>query len=193
MAAGATAAVTATAPSSSSSSSSSVRAALALVACAAGIYAAYITQGLVSERLQMARFGPERERFGNLEALNGAQAAVCFLWAYAILWLQRRAGGGKGSSGKGSSGSGKGAADVPAWHEYWKPALTNAIGPACGMVALRNISYPVRFESDSISNDGEQERGAQQRTALANNMHLKTTTMPATHPHTLENTHAHTK
>lgn len=27
------------------------------------------------------------------------------------------------------------------WHEYWKAGITNSIGPALGMVALKNITY----------------------------------------------------
>lgn len=105
-----------------------------LLFCTGGIYGAYLTQGLVSEHLQMKRYGAAQERFGNLEALNGAQSLVCFLWAYALVALQRRAGGAKAAQE---------AAALPSWWEYWRPALTNSIGPAFGMIALKNISYPV--------------------------------------------------
>ncbi|KAI8475376.1 MAG: UAA transporter [Monoraphidium minutum] len=117
-----------------------VKTAALLLFCTAGIYGAYLTQGLVSEHLQMKRYGASQERFGNLEALNGAQSLVCFVWAYALLVLQRRAGGGK---------AGGAAAPLPDWKEYWRPALTNAIGPALGMIALKNISYPAQVLAKS--------------------------------------------
>lgn len=107
---------------------------LLLLFCTAGIYGAYLTQGLVSEHLQIKRFGEQQERFAHMEALNGAQALMCFLWAYALLLLAQR---------QAPDGSGKGAGGAAAWHAYWKPALSNAVGPAFGMIALKNISYPV--------------------------------------------------
>jgi UDP-galactose transporter B1 len=112
-----------------------VKSAGLLLFCTAGIYGAYLTQGLVSEHLQMKRYGASQERFGNLEALNGAQSLMCFLWAYVLVALQRRTGRGVKAA--------EGDAALPSWWEYWRPALTNAIGPAFGMVALKNISYPV--------------------------------------------------
>lgn len=51
--------------------------ALLLLACVAGIYGAYLTQGIVSEHLQMKHYGSDKQRFKHLEALNGAQ--VCWL------------------------------------------------------------------------------------------------------------------
>lgn len=114
--------------------------ALALLGCASGIYAAYLTQGIVSEHLQMKQYGPQGERFANLEALNGAQALVCFLWAYAILLAQRWRGG---------PAAAKAAAALPPWTAYWRPALTNSIGPACGLIALKNISYPAQVLAKS--------------------------------------------
>jgi hypothetical protein len=94
----------------------------------------------VSEHLQMKEYGPDRQRFRNLEALMGAQSAVCFVWAYAILLLQRWRGG---TSSNGSN-SKQQAQALPPWTVYWRPALTNSIGPACGLIALKNISYPAQ-------------------------------------------------
>lgn len=111
-----------------------IKTAALLLFCTGGIYGAYLTQGLVSEHLQMKRFGASQERFANLEALNGAQSLVCFIWAYVLVMLQRRASGGAQAAQE---------AKLPSWYEYWKPALTNSIGPAFGMIALKNISYPV--------------------------------------------------
>lgn len=75
------------------------------------------------------------QRFKNLEALNGAQSLVCFLWAYVILIFQHK--------------SSKNSASLPPWTAYWKPALTNSIGPACGLIALKNISYPAQVLAKS--------------------------------------------
>ncbi|GBF92343.1 UDP-galactose UDP-glucose transporter [Raphidocelis subcapitata] len=117
-----------------------LRTSVLLLLCAGGIYGAYLTQGVVSERLQISRFGAAQERFSNLEALNGAQSLVCFVWAYAIVLLQRRAAG---------KGAAEEEAGMPAWHDYWRPALTNSVGPAFGMIALKNISYPAQVLAKS--------------------------------------------
>lgn len=116
--------------------SDTVRNGLLLLFCTAGIYAAYLTQGVVSEHLQMKRYGSESERFTHLESLNGAQSLVCFIWAYVIVLFQQR--------GRGSK------QPLPSWMEYWKPALTNSIGPALGMMALKNISYPAQVSNRCI-------------------------------------------
>lgn len=33
------------------------------------------------------------------------------------------------------------AGETAEWWEYWKAGITNSIGPALGMVALKNITY----------------------------------------------------
>lgn len=147
-----------------------VAAALTLAACAAGIYASYITQGLVSEHLQLRRYGARGERFAHFEVLNGAQAAVCFVAAYAIVvldWARARlTGGGKKSAAAAAvpptparatraataaaaNAVKKPVSPFPSPLEYWRPALSNAVGPALGMVALRNISYSAQVLSKS--------------------------------------------
>lgn len=115
-----------------------VRSGLLLLFCVAGIYSAYLTQGIVSEHLQMKQYGSDQQRFKNLEALNGAQSLICFLWAYAILVVQQR-----------SNGSKQQQEQLPPWTVYWRPALTNSIGPACGLIALKNISYPAQVLAKS--------------------------------------------
>jgi UDP-galactose transporter B1 len=105
-----------------------------LLFCVSGIYAAYLTQGIVSEHLQMKQYAGG-QRFKNLEALNGAQSVACFLWAYVILLFQSR--------------KTKSSSHLPPWTAYWKPALTNTIGPACGLIALKNISYPAQVLAKS--------------------------------------------
>jgi UDP-galactose transporter B1 len=86
----------------------------------------------------MKQYGSKQQRFKNLEALNGVQSLVCFLWAYAILAVQSRRKGGKQQQEQ-----------LPPWTVYWKPALTNSIGPACGLIALKNISYPAQVLAKS--------------------------------------------
>lgn len=122
-------------------SSARLQSSLLLLFCVGGIYSAYLTQGIVSEHLQMKQYGSDRARFKNLEALNGVQSLVCFLWAYAILVVQRRS--------SQSPGSKQQAEQLPPWTAYWRPALTNSIGPACGLIALKNISYPAQVLAKS--------------------------------------------
>lgn len=86
------------------------------------------SQGVLQEALSTKRFGPAQERFPHLEALNGIQSAVCFLWAATLLLLFPAKKGAK-------------IAPISA---YLKPAISNSIGPACGFLALRNISYPAQ-------------------------------------------------
>lgn len=112
------------------------RAALLLALCVGGIYSAYLTQGLVCERFSTKRYGASSERFKHLEGLNGAQSLTCFLWAWAILLYLR-------ATGQTSAG------DTPAWHSYWMAAISNSIGPACGMYALRNITYSAQILAKS--------------------------------------------
>lgn len=64
-----------------------LRTVLQLALCVAGIYGAYLTQGVVQETLSTKRFGPDGERFTHLSALNGMQSWVCFVWAFLLLRL----------------------------------------------------------------------------------------------------------
>ena len=69
-------------------------------------------------------------RFTHLKTLNGVQSVACFLWAALLLALpfnRRR----------------KGDVYAPAL-SYWKPGISNSIGPALGSEALKNISYPAQ-------------------------------------------------
>lgn len=99
-----------------------------LLFCVAGIYSAYLTQGIVSENLAIKKYGPGKERFNALEALNGAQALSCFVWAWIICFAMEK-------TGRIS------AADTASWKSYWIAGFTNSLGPALGMVALKNITY----------------------------------------------------
>mmetsp|Transcript_34996 Transcript_34996/g.88165 ORF Transcript_34996/g.88165 Transcript_34996/m.88165 type:complete len:332 (+) Transcript_34996:224-1219(+) len=113
-----------------------VRQQLELVGCAAGIYGAYLTQGYVQEALATTTYGDDG-RFPHLEALNGAQCVACFLLASFVLLLRR-----------GSSAAGGGNKVATPWM-YWRPALSNAVGPACGIVALKSINYPAQVLAKS--------------------------------------------
>ena len=108
-----------------------------LAVCVGGIYGAYLTQGIVCERFSMKRYGPSPgERFQHLESLNGAQSLACFLWAWVILVYLR-------ASGKVQDHDG------PKWYSYWKAAISNSVGPACGMYALKNITYSAQVLAKS--------------------------------------------
>lgn len=66
-----------------------------------------VVQGVVSEHLSMRRYGPRGERFPHLDALTGAQSAMCFLWAWALF-------------AAGSAAGWLNAKGLPPWHAYWK-------------------------------------------------------------------------
>ncbi len=107
------------------------KAAWQLPVCVAGIYASYLTQGLLQENLSVKKYGLLGDRFPELKALTGTQAITCFVWAGLLLLFQSKK---------------KGQAPFTA---YWKPAISNSIGPACGYEALRNISYPAQVLAKS--------------------------------------------
>ncbi|RYR25360.1 hypothetical protein Ahy_B02g059055 [Arachis hypogaea] len=69
-----------------------------------------------STKASTKRFGPNGERFEHLAFLNLAQN---------VIW---------------SSGSSDGAP----WWSYWSCGITNTIGPAMGIEALKYISYPAQ-------------------------------------------------
>lgn len=84
----------------------------------------------MQEALSTKRFGVDQQQFPYLQALNGVQSLACFLWAALLLAIV----------GTGRKGP------MPPFWAYWKPGLTNAIGPACGYEALKNISYPAQVQ-----------------------------------------------
>ena len=112
---------------------SQIRTAIGLLFCVAGIYGAYLTQGVVQETLSTKRFGPEGRRFTHLPALNGFQSWACFLWAFVLINVFQR-------------GHSEGLPPITA---YCRPAISNSIGPALGMQALRYISYPAQVLAKS--------------------------------------------
>lgn len=100
---------------------------LLLAFCVAGICGSYVTQGVLQETLSTKKFGPDGQRFKHLAFLNLAQNVVCFCWSLIMitLWTKKRDG------------------QAPLWL-YWSPSITNTIGPACGIQALKYISYPAQ-------------------------------------------------
>ncbi|XP_039051808.1 UDP-galactose/UDP-glucose transporter 3-like [Hibiscus syriacus] len=109
-----------------------LRRALVLVFCVAGIWSAYIYQGILQETLSTKRFGPDGKRFEHLSFLNLAQNVICLVWSYIMINLW-------------SSGSSGGAP----WWTYWSAGITNTIGPAMGIEALKYISYPAQVLAKS--------------------------------------------
>ncbi|CAI0627770.1 unnamed protein product [Linum tenue] len=107
-----------------------LRRVILLAFCIAGIWAAYIYQGVLQETLSTKRFGPDGERFEHLAFLNLAQSVVCLIWSFMMIKMW-------------SSSSGGGAP----WWSYWSAGITNTIGPAMGIEALKYISYPAQASS----------------------------------------------
>ncbi|XP_010044716.1 UDP-galactose/UDP-glucose transporter 3 isoform X1 [Eucalyptus grandis] len=109
-----------------------LRRVLVLALCVGGIWSAYIYQGVLQETLSTKRFGPDGKRFEHLSFLNLAQNVVCLIWSYIMIKIW--------------SGSGSGGA--PLW-TFWSPGITNTIGPAMGIEALKYISYPAQVLAKS--------------------------------------------
>ncbi|KAL1291406.1 hypothetical protein AAHE18_20G198400 [Arachis hypogaea] len=115
---------------------SGLRRVLVLTFCVAGIWSAYIYQGILQETLSTKRFGPNGERFEHLAFLNLAQNVVYLIWSYIMIKIW-------------SSGSSGGAP----WWSYWSCGITNTIGPAMEIEALKYISYPAQVLAKILKND----------------------------------------
>jgi solute carrier family 35 (UDP-galactose transporter), member B1 len=102
--------------------------------CVAMIYAAYITQGRVSELLSKERYGEQQVRFERMDALVGFQCIACFIWA-ALLGLLAERGAKRW--------------EMPPVKDYALIGITNVVGPVCGVYALKNISYPAQVLAKS--------------------------------------------
>ncbi|KAK6159998.1 hypothetical protein DH2020_003379 [Rehmannia glutinosa] len=102
-----------------------------LAFCVAGIWAAYIYQGVLQETVSTKRFGPDKKRFEHLAFLNLAQNVVCLIWSFLMIKIW---------SNGGNSGA--------PWWSYWSAGITNTIGPAMGIEALKYISYPAQALMD---------------------------------------------
>lgn len=105
---------------------------LLLGICVLGIWSAYVYQGVLQETLSTKKFGPDEKRFQHLTFLNWAQNVVCFVWSFIMLILW----------------SPKSTSNAPI-KAFWSASITNSIGPACGIVALRYISYPAQVLAKS--------------------------------------------
>ncbi|PKA57194.1 UDP-galactose/UDP-glucose transporter 3 [Apostasia shenzhenica] len=93
--------------------------------CIAGIWASYIYQGVLQETVSTKRFWPDGKRFEHLAFLNLAQNVVCFIWSLMMTRVFSRR-------------SNDGAPLL----SYWSASITNTVGPAMGIEALKYISYP---------------------------------------------------
>lgn len=102
-----------------------------LAFCVAGIWSAYIYQGVLQETLSTKRFGADGKRFEQLAFLNLVQSVVCLIWSYIMIKIWSTGSGG-----------------AP-WWSYWSPGITNTIGPAMGIEALKYISYPAQVLAKS--------------------------------------------
>ncbi|OWM89571.1 hypothetical protein CDL15_Pgr024319 [Punica granatum] len=80
----------------------------------------------ILRRRSTKRFGPDGKRFEHLSFLNLAQNVVCLVWSYIMIKMWSRSSGG-----------------AP-WWTYWSAGITNTIGPAMGIEALKYISYPAQ-------------------------------------------------
>ncbi|EYU28723.1 hypothetical protein ABFS83_12G105100 [Erythranthe nasuta] len=103
-----------------------------LAFCVAGIWAAYIYQGVLQETVSTKRFGTDKERFEHLAFLNLAQNVVCLIWSFLMIKIWSNGGNG----------------GAP-WWSYWSAGITNSIGPAMGIEALKYISYPAQVLAKS--------------------------------------------
>ncbi|AQK82430.1 UDP-galactose/UDP-glucose transporter 3 [Zea mays] len=106
-----------------------------LAFCVAGIWSAYIYQGVLQETLSTKRFRPEARRF---EASSTLRSSTSRRMSYASsvikLW----------SSGSGSSSDGRAPLS-----KYWGVSVTNTIGPTMGIEALKYINYPAQVLAKS--------------------------------------------
>ncbi|KVH97733.1 UDP-galactose/UDP-glucose transporter 3-like [Cynara cardunculus var. scolymus] len=109
-----------------------LRRVLELVFCITGIWSAYIYQGVLQETVSTKRFGPNKERFEHLAFLNLAQSVVCLQWSFMMIKLWGHGRGGRAP-----------------WWSYWSAGITNTIGPAMGIEALKYISYPAQVLAKS--------------------------------------------
>ncbi|KAG6553245.1 hypothetical protein Mapa_004979 [Marchantia paleacea] len=105
---------------------------LVLGVCVAGIWSAYVYQGVLQETLSTKKFGPDGLRFEHLTFLGFAQNVVCFAWSFFMLslWSPNR------------------QSQAPLW-KFWSASISNSIGPACGILALKYISYPAQVLAKS--------------------------------------------
>eukprot|EP00271_Cylindrocystis_brebissonii_P003022 TRINITY_DN13771_c0_g1_i1.p1 TRINITY_DN13771_c0_g1~~TRINITY_DN13771_c0_g1_i1.p1 ORF type:complete len:398 (-),score=90.05 TRINITY_DN13771_c0_g1_i1:627-1820(-) len=103
-----------------------------LAFCIMGIWVSYLTQGMLQEILSTKKFGPDQQRFEHLAFLNLAQNVVCFCWAAIWLAIARER-----------------STQAAPLRDYWMCGLSNSVGPALGLIALKYISYPAQVLAKS--------------------------------------------
>lgn len=79
-------------------------------------------QGVLQEKLSTRHYAPDNKRFSEVIFINFAQSLACFVWAGMYLLVTR----------------GFRSDAAPSW-QYWRVGVSNTIGPALGVVALKNI------------------------------------------------------
>lgn len=77
---------------------------------------------MLQEKLSTRHYAPDNKRFSEVVFVNFAQSVACFAWAGLYLLFT---GGFKTQA-------------APAL-AYWRVGVSNTIGPALGIVALKNI------------------------------------------------------
>lgn len=94
-----------------------------------------IAQGVLQQRLATKGYGRLQAPFPHLATLNAFQSWTCFAWAWVLLQVQ--------------AWLWPPSLHAPPLLAYWRPALTNCVGPACGFQALHYISYPAKVLAKS--------------------------------------------
>lgn len=77
---------------------------------------------MLQEKLSTRHYAPDNKRFSEVVFINFAQSLACFAWAGLYLLVT----GGLRSAAAPSL-------------KYWRVGISNTIGPALGVIALKNI------------------------------------------------------
>lgn len=130
-------------------SSETIRSALRLLSCSFLIYVAYLAQGIVQENLAVSRYGIKSEKLPHVVVMNLLQAigAACTAALLRLGMGSKRNSKGKKTKGKVQAHASE-SRRAPLW-AFVPPALSNSLGPACGVVALRYIPYPAQVLAKS--------------------------------------------
>ncbi|KAG5460360.1 MAG: UAA transporter family-domain-containing protein [Olpidium bornovanus] len=104
--------------------------ALELLACVAGIYACFLTWGVLQERVSTTPYGEDKQRFRFFVTMNAVQAAIAAAVATAYLRL----------AGKRPARAGRPTRAL--LRDYGKVAFLQCISSPFGYAALRYIDYP---------------------------------------------------
>jgi len=99
---------------------------LQFLLCTGGIYASYLTQGIIQETLSTEAFGPDRQHFKNLSILSMVQGLGCLAVSWTLLHLFPDRKHWK---------------DYPSLMDYCPVGVTTTLGPSFGYASLSNINY----------------------------------------------------